>query len=651
MSTMGRKVQKKISFVLEFEAMKGGNRLKKAEEGFSYYVKDGNPERLGVTKTGRDVNFAVAVPDRKSCSLLLYRKGSSEVEASIPLATRSRYGDIRAVCIEKFPAEQYEYNYRIDGEVVPDPYGACFRGGETWGQAREKKDMRSRFCFERFSWEGDAPPELPYEQCVMYSAHVRGFTMHSSSRVRHKGTFRGVEEKIPYLKELGVNLLELMPVYEFEEIPCEREPVVLGADQFKRQEQRMNYWGYGPGCYFAPKASYAASDNPVRELKHLVKTLHQNGIELVLEFYFAPETSPRLIVDCIKYWVMEYHIDGIHMNGVWAPLMLLAREPMLSHVKLMSESFPVDEIYPRGYRPLFRNLAEYHDRFLITARRLLKGDEGQLMEFANLVRRKPERQGVINYISSHNGFTLADLVSYDEKHNEANGEGNLDGTSYNYSWNCGEEGPTNSRKIRRLRLRQSKNALLTVLLSQGTPFLYSGDEMGNSQQGNNNVYCQDNELGWVSWNNGKAGRMLQDFTKRMIAFRRSHPIFRQPEQLRVMDYLSCGCPDLSYHGNRAWYGGFENPNRHLGMMYAADYVSAGSEGTLSDDYFYVAYNFHGISHEFALPRLPGNRKWHVAVNTAVEEQDGIFEEGQEELLEEQKTMVVTEHTIVVLIGK
>ena len=625
--------------------------MRKAEEGFSYFVKDGYPDKLGVSKRGRDVNFAVAVPDRKSCSLLLYRKGSQEAEASIPIASRSPYGDIRAICIEKLPAEKYEYKYRIDGETVLDPYAGSICGREIWGQEVSEQELRCGIRVASYDWEGERPLELPYEQCILYAAHVRGLTMHPSSRVRHKGTFRGVEEKIPYLKELGINQLELMPVYEFAEVFSPRETLIPGRDRFKRLEERMNYWGYGPGYYFAPKASYASTDNPVREFRNLVKALHRNGIELILEFYFPRETNPNLILACIKHWVLEYHIDGVHINGGSAPLSVLARDPMLSRVKIMSEGFPVDEIYERGYCPSFRNLGEYHDGFLYTARRLLKGEEGQLLEFSQLTRKNPEKNGVINYISNHNGFTLADLVSYDEKHNEANGEDNLDGSSYNYSWNCGEEGPSGSRKVRKLRLRQSKNALVMVLLAQGTPLLYSGDELGNSQQGNNNAYCQDNELGWICWNNGKAGRMLQDFTSRLIAFRKSHPIFHQSQPLHVTDYLSCGCPDLSYHGNRAWYGGFEHQNRHLGMMYAAEYVSANSQGSQRDDYFYVAYNFHGIPHEFALPRLAGERKWYVAVDTSREGPQEILEKGQEELLEEQKTVVVPEHSILVLIGK
>lgn len=621
------------------------------QEGFEYFVRDGSPEKLGVTRTGRDVNFAVAVPDKKSCSLLLYQKGSMEAEASIPISAQTRFGDIRTICIERFPAEKYEYNYRIGGKIVLDPYARSICGRSIWGKAVKESELHCVCQFERFDWGDDRPLELPYEQCVLYAAHVRGLTMHPSSRVRNRGTFKGIQEKIPYLKKLGINQLKLMPVYEFEEKEGEKERGLSVKDSFRKTGDQINYWGYGSGYYFAPKASYAATDNPVREFKNLVKSLHQNGIEIILEFYFPRWTNPGFIADCMKFWVLEYHIDGVHISSANAPLTALAQEPILSRTKIMGEGFSMEEIYPQGYKPSYRHLAEYHKSFEITARRLLKGDEGQLYEFAEAVRRNPEKNGVINYICDHNGFTLADLVSYEEKHNEANGEDNADGNDYNYSWNCGEEGKTRSRRVTRLRLRQSKNALVMLLLSQGTPLLQSGDEMGNSQEGNNNTYCQDNELGWVCWNNGKAGRDFLDFTRKLIAFRQNHPIFSQPEQLRIMDYLACGFPDLSYHGNRAWYGGFEHYNRHLGMMYAADYVAANSKDEKKDDYFYVAYNFHWSAHEFALPTLPKNRKWCIALDTGREENGGFYEAGEEEILKEQKTVMVAERSIVVLIGK
>ena len=607
--------------------------MKNADEGFTYAVKGGNPYCLGVTTDGRQVNFAIAVPDKKSCSLLLYRKGREEAEASIPISTSTRYGDVRAILIEELPADQYEYTYRIDGEEVLDPYAKLFSGRRSWGQ-KGMEPVRCEILVDPFDWGADRLLEIPFESCVMYAAHVRGFTMHPSSGVLHKGTFLGIQERIPYLKELGINQLELMPVYEFDELT-----------------KPLNYWGYGPGFYFAPKSAYAATDDPVRELKSLVKALHQNGIELILEFYFPKHTNPNLILDCIRYWVLEYHIDGVHISGCGVPVSVLALDPMLSRVKIYCGGVSMDDIYSREYEPSFRRLAEYHPGFQNTARRLLRGDEGQIPAFAELVRRNSKKSGVVNYISSHDGFTLTDLVSYEEKHNEANGEDNQDGTNHNFSWNCGAEGPGSSPELQKLRLRQMKNGLAMVFLSQGVPLILSGDECGNSQQGNNNPYCQDNEIGWVCWENGEQGQRIASFVKRLITFRMAHPVFRQRQPLQGVDYLCCGFPDLSFHGKKAWYGSFEHSSRSLGMMYAGTYVAANSGGDEKDDVMYVAYNLHGTSREFALPTLPGDKKWHVALHTGREENDGFYEAGQEIQLKEQKRMAVEAHSIVVLTGK
>ena len=382
-----------------------------------------------------------------------------------------------------------------------------------------------------------------------------------------------------------------------------------------------------------------------------MKQLHKNEIELILEFYFPKGIRTALVLDCIRYWVLEYHIDGIHVNRDGTPVEALAQEPLLSHTKIMTESFGLDEIYEERYTPAFRNLAEYHDAFLQGARRFLKGDEGELPSFIWRARRNPDRCAVMNYLAGHNGFTLMDTVSYDEKHNEANGEKNRDGTDYNYSWNCGEEGPSRKKKTVALRARQLRNAFLLLLLSQGTPLIYGGDERGNSQSGNNNVYCQDNELSWINWKPGKAWEFLPEYVEKLIAFRAAHPVFRQKKELCQTDYLSCGYPDVSYHGKRAWFGDFENYSRSVGILYAGEYVAANSEGLQQDDSFYVACNMHWIPHEFALPGLPDRRVWSVAIDSGVEGAAGICSDGEERSLEDQRTVTVPGRTILVLRGK
>lgn len=626
--------------------------MKKLDEGFQYSVKNGTYHGLGVQKLGDDICFTIAVPDRKRCSLLLYERGSKEVAASIPMGSSSRYGDLRSVIIEKFPAEEYDYNYLIDGEVITDPYADRICGREIWGKVpKEEGSLRGRAVFEEYDWEGDAPLELSWSEVVIYATHVRGFTKHTSSGVKAKGTFAGIIEKIPYLKELGINQLELMPVYEFAEAESwdeKRPPLRLPGNG---QKELLNYWGYSEAYYFAPKASYAATGDPVREFKDLVRELHKNGIELVLEFHFQKGTRTALVLDCIRHWVLEYHIDGIHINRNHAPVEALAQDPLLSHTKIMTESFHLDDIYEERYVPDFRNLAEYNDGFMLDVRRFLKGDEGQLLPFTWRSRRNPAEHAVINYMANHNGFTLMDAVSYDEKHNEANGEDNHDGTDFNYSWNCGEEGTSRKKRTLALRARQLRNAFVMLLLSQGTPLLYGGDERGNSQSGNNNVYCQDNELSWVNWKTGKNFEFLTDYVKRMIAFRKSHPVFHQNRELRVMDYLSCGHPDISYHGKRAWLGDFENYSRSVGVFYGGDYIEANSGGKETDSFFYVAFNMHWIPHEFALPDLPGKGRWKIAIDTGLEGTAGIYEKGKEPLLSDQRTVTVPERTILVLTGE
>ncbi len=607
-----------------------------------YRIGAGNPDHLGVTKHGKDINFAVVVQSTEACSLLLYEKGSPKIAAEIPFMEEMRFGDICAMEISRFPIEKYEYNYKIGEEVVQDPYARRIVGRETWGTL--PKDLHGIRCgaqFERFSWQNGKRPGLAYEDCVLYVTHVRGFTMDPSSKVRHPGTFAGIREKIPYLKNLGINQLELMPVYEFAELEAEKvckkhRPV------HKDRGRKLNYWGYGPACYFAPKAAYSAGKDPVREFKELVRELHKNGIELILEFYFPEKTPPYLVQDCIRYWVSEYQIDGVHVNSKGTHLEELAMNPWLSGTKLMSEYFPLEESHDPDDLLTRRRLGEYNDDFLLKARRFLRGDENTLEQIAWSMRRNPKEQAVINYIAGHNGYTLADLVSYEGKHNEANGEENQDGSNYNYSCNYGEEGPASTKKLEQLRRRQMRNAFLLLFLSQGVPAIYGGDEMGNSQGGNNNAWCQDNETSWVQWSRSRADRRLLSFVKDAIAFRKEHPAFGRRTAYVGKDYLSKGMPDLSYHGKEAWYEALEGYNRQMGILYAGCYTGG--------ETCYVALNMHTIPHELALPTLPKGERWHVAADTG-RETETFYKKGEEPLLENQKLAAVPPRTILILTGK
>lgn len=561
----------------------------------------GVPWPLGVTVCKDRMNFAVEVPRGKSCELLLYLCGGQNPEYIVAMPKAHGTGDIRFLAIEKLCPEKYEYNYRVDGRVMPDPYAREITGHTVFGQREDLQfhKIRGRILTGHFDWEGDERLQIPYHEVVAYSLHVRGFTMHSSSRVRHKGTFRGLTEKLPYLIELGINQVQCMPVYEFEES--------IGDSQ--------NYWGYGNGLFFAPKSTYASVQDSAKELKEMVKSCHLAGIEVVLEMPFTEGILPQTALDCLRYYMLEYHIDGFVLNPFHVPFDMFLRDPLLKGVKIMKKE----------------------DGFQNIMRQFLKGDEGMVDGVIRALRHNSIEDGCCNYITAHTGFTLQDLVSYDGKHNEANGERNQDGPEYNYSWNCGVEGPSRKKIVTELRKNQVRNAFFLLLMAQGTPCLLAGDEFGNTQSGNNNVYCQDNELSWLDWNKLKKNDSLFRYVKALIEFRKSHPILHRAKPLLGMDLTACGTPDVSYHGENAWLIPREIASRKLGILYS------GNE--LKDDDCFIAYNMHWIQHSFAIPTLKKKKKWYQVTETA----EGILEHYH--LLENQKMIVVKPRSIVLLIGR
>lgn len=614
--------------------------------------KDKRAYPLGITVMDGGIHAAVAV-EAKACSLVLYAPGSGKVKEAMRFSfpCEDRMGDVWEMTVLGEDLSRYDYGFEADGELLPDPCGHSFAGREQWGRMEQYHAiLRTPVREEEFDWGEDRPLHIPYHDCVIYRAHVRGLTKHSSSGVADKGTFRGVMDKIPYLQELGITTLELMPVAEFQEVMAQGggDGNPYGED---RPTGRLNYWGYAPALFFAPKASYSSRKStsshgrdPVGELKELVRALHQAGLELVLEFYFDGTENPASVLDAIRYWVREYHLDGIHLTGQ-APNRLLAEDPYLSGTKLWAGSW--DGTPGRQGTP--RHLAEYNDGFQIDMRRVLKGDEDQMNHLILHNKRSPAAWGVINYMANTNGFTMMDMVSYDRKHNEANGENNQDGCEYNYSWNCGIEGPTRKKKYTELRKKQLRNGFLLLFLSQGTPLILAGDEFGNSQGGNNNAYCQDNDTTWLNWNQLKTNHDIYEFVRCVIAFRKAHPVFHMASEPRVMDYLACGHPDISYHGVKAWCPEFENFRRQLGIMYCGEYGCL-KDGT-PDDYFFVMYNMHWEPHEFALPNLPKDRRWYMAFNTDDQAANGWYQPGEEPEPDSQKLFMVTPRTIVVFIGR
>ena len=554
-------------------------------------VVQGAPLPLGVSRQKEALNFAVEVKEGKQCTLLLYKCGENVPMEKIPMKEEARTGTVRCVMLSDLPAQVCEYNYEIDGKIVTDPYAKGIAGRERWNdqvdftphQVRGKIPQK-----EEYPWEDDCPLRIPEEDVIAYSLHVRGFTRHSSSKVKKKGTFRGVMEKLPYLKELGINQIQCMPVYEFEE-----------------RGRKVNYWGYGEGFFFAPKASYAADHDAQKELKELVKTCHREGIEVVLDFPFTAQTRFQIVEDCLRYYVMEYHIDGFLLNPYQVPVEFLRRDPVLSGTKLLIKD----------------------ESFQNTMRRFLKGDEGMIASIAEQFRRKTSVSGSCNYITNHTGFTLEDLVSYDAKHNEANGEQNQDGPDYNYSWNCGVEGKTRKKQIVKLRQGQKRNAMFLLMTAQGTPCLLAGDEFGNSQGGNNNVYCQDNETGWVDWSRLEREKSFFHYVKELIAFRKKHGILHQKEALTGTDRSGSGIPDISYHGEAAWQIQQEASSRQLGILY--------SGSPKKESNCFLVYNMHWIAHSFALPALPKDQAWYQVMST----EEGFYEQP---LLIEGKRSIILE---------
>ncbi|MBQ1393860.1 MAG: alpha amylase C-terminal domain-containing protein [Lachnospiraceae bacterium] len=588
-------------------------------------VKRGNGMPLGVHRIGKGQwQFSVAMKRGKEISLELFHPGAKSCSSSIVLGKEYAVGGILSVMIT-VQADITEYCYRVNGKHMLDPYAVQLTGREQFGEEREEDDVHCLIT-ENIRQISE-PLYTPFHELILYRLHVRGFTKHSSSRVKHPGTFRGIEEKIPYMKQLGINGVVLLPCYEFDERMNEEELGKYSSNfldytkpitkQQKEEQEwpKVNFWGYTKRSnYFAPKASYASNPfQAVNEMKQMIKKLHENGISVFMEMFFSPGTNQSLILDCLRYWVRVFAVDGFKLNTEVANGTLLASDPFLSRTKFLATYWNTGEFFQQYEKIEEKTLAEYNDGFMVDCRRFLKSDEGQINGFVNRMRRNPNQQTVVNYITNTNGFTLMDLVSYDIKHNEANGEQGLDGTEYNYSWNCGWEGPTRKKQITQLRLRQIKNALSFLFLAQGVPMLLAGDEFGNTQKGNNNAYCQDNEIGWVTWNKQVMNQRILAFCKKIIALRKTHPVFSPKEELRGMDYIACGSPDISFHGTKPWYPDLSNYSRVIGIMLCGKYAPISIRR--SDKSFYMAFNMHWEPHQFELPILPKGKKWRVIIDT------------------------------------
>lgn len=573
-------------------------------------INRGNPLVMGANVIEKGINFAIAVKLGDKCEVVLYEKNKNEEAMRIPFMPEHSVGNIFAMRVEGIDYKKYDYNFAVNEEIVTDQYAKALTGKEKWGENPE--DVRGIIVKDDFDWEGDCQIKIPFDDTIIYRLHVRGFTKHSSSKAKHKGTYLGIVDKIPYLKELGITMVELMPAYEFNEMVSKTVTSMKG--QFSIERPVLNYWGYTSGYTFAPKSSFAYGKKrgcQVEEFKYMVRELHRNGIEISMEFFFPENTNPTLILDTLHYWVLEYHIDGVHVNCDKSVMKMIQSDNLLSTTKIFTYRFAENTDFYSEVE--HRNMANFNDDFMVSARKFIKGDEDMLNTISYKIKANPPGAAVVNYIANHNTFTLYDTVSYDKKYNEANGENNRDGAVYNYSWNCGAEGETKKRKINTLRKRQIKNGLAMVLLSQGVPMLYAGDEMCNSQKGNNNPYCLDNEISWTNWNTTAMAKDIFDFTKELIKFRKEHKILHMKNEPRLMDYKSYGFPDLSFHGSKAWYVDFSHFNRHFSAMYCGKYALC--QGKKEEPDILIAYNMFWENICFGIPTARNKKQWKVAFST------------------------------------
>lgn len=657
------------------------DNLKALDNVNGFEIRPGFYELNGAHAFPDGVNFTLVSYSATSCELLLFHRKEQVPYARIPFPDHYRIGYVFSMFVFGLKIDEFEYAYSLDGPCCPekglifqkekfllDPYAKAVTGQSSWGrQLSDDSFYKARVVHNDFNWEY-LDRKLPALcDCIIYELHVRGFTRHPSSNVQHPGTFRGILEKIPYLKELGVNALELMPIFEFDETRGMRE--VDG-------ETLLDYWGYNPVCFFAPNTSYASEIEYNREgseLKTLIKALHKEGIKVILDVVFnhtaeGNENGPyfsfkgidnniyymltpdgnyynfsgcgntlncnhplvrQLILNCLRYWVTNYHVDGFRFDlasilgrnedatPMSKPPLLesLAYDPILSGVDLIAEAWDAGGLYQVGSFPSWNRWSEWNGKYRDDLRSFLKGDDG----FANAAALRicgspdlypPEKRGShasVNFLTCHDGFTLYDLYSYNEKHNENNGWNNTDGSNDNRSWNCGYEGETADPAVRKLRFRMIRNACAVLLCSRGTPMFFAGDEFGNTQYGNNNAYCHDSEISWTNWDRAEEHSDLLEFFRFMIGFRKQHPILR-----RNTSPSKTGYPFLSLYNT-------EDPCQEYGWEEKVICILfAGKTEEQKEDLIYLAVNAYWESQELLLPHLPEGMCWVPVIDTARE---------------------------------
>ena len=683
-------------------------------EGFK--IRPGFFRMYGACVASNGVSFTINSHGATRCTLLLFKPQASKPYARIPFPDSYRIGDTYSMLVFDIKPDEFEYAFSFDGPYEPakgllfngenvllDPYSRAVTGQRKWGEKPEGgKDFeyRARVVKSSFDWGNIKQLEQPFEDLVIYETHVRGYTKDKSSGVSAPGTFAGLKDKIPYLKDLGINAVELMPIFEFDEMESAR--VVDGV-------QLYNYWGYNTVSFFAPNTSYAFNEEHNHEgdeLKSLIKALKENGIEVILDVVFnhtaeGNEMGPcfsfkgidnnvyymltpdahyynfsgcgnvmncnhpvvrNFIIDCLRHWAIEYRVDGFRFdlasilgrdqNG--APmanppiLESLAFDPVLGKMKLIAEAWDAGGLYQVGSFPSWNRWAEWNGRYRDDMRSFLKGDDGMA---GNAITRitgsrdlySPESRGhkaSVNFLTCHDGFTLYDLYSYNEKHNEKNGWNNTDGDNNGHSWNCGAEGETDDPNVNGLRRRLIKNAFAALLCSRGPAMFFAGDEFCNTQFGNNNAYCQDNIISWLDWSRLEEFKEIHDFVRHMIQFRKEHPILR-----KMTKPSSCQFPEISVHNGTPFNASTDYKTKLIGIMYAGR-----NEEDTEDDIVFYCMNAYWEPLVMQLPVLPNGKHWHVDTNTNAEYFDGEDFTAKTELLG-VNTIRVPARTTIILVAE
>lgn len=610
----------------------------------------------GVRVERDGVVFSVIFRGISDCGLELFHLPDFE-KTTIPFDDSFRFGSLYSIKISDINPSDWCYRYFSGSHFFEDPYARELI--DIPSETDEKITACRLYPEPEDKFPGYVRRDAPvWSRQFIYLLHVKGFTWLDPACPDQRGTFQSLTYKIPYLKSLGVTAVELMPVYELRpkrdvhEKPRTMEealmkyPVnMLGEPMIKSEETRENYWGFGNGFYFAPKRSFSQGQ-PQKEFHEAVNTFHKEGMSVYLQLYFSETVSMQTQLDTARFYVTHYGIDGFHLVGSVAQIRAFAADPILADTVLMYHDFPYDEICredaenPESGIVSTGNLAEYRYDFQDTVRRFVKSDDYVMNDFLQQFTGVPEGHGRINFVSTYEGFTLRDLVSYNEKHNEMNGEDGRDGNPQNYSWNCGAEGDAHSDAIVALRKKQIRNFLTILFLSQGTPLLYQGDERYNTQKGDNNAWNQDNKLGWIDWTDTKETGLLTDYVRKLSRFRTEHPVFTMDKPFRHQDYRGFGFPDISYHGREAWKPDLSNFSHAIGILYCENYIG----DSPAQELIYLAINMHWEKVELGLPKLRRGRRWNIVMDTSRE--DSFLKERRVSPV--QHSMTVPARTILIL---